>query len=161
MKNAMPVRLAISLCVFMTSFTLIAWNTGVLWFLGPSFPIAIKVVYTSIPILIGLAFLVAWITSRYQRITTLSFAIITVTCGVIFFSEIPSNNREWQSDVANLASAEIAGKKLVIKNVRNFHYISERIISRFGRRDNTILSNWTASKYLQFIGWEMPFLIPF
>ncbi len=37
----------------------------------------------------------------------------------------PSNDRPWQADVANLASAEIAGDKITIHNLRNADYRTE------------------------------------
>jgi hypothetical protein len=45
---------------------------------------------------------------------------------LVWWSTIhPSNERDWQPDVARLASAEIQGDKLTVHNVRNLDYRSE------------------------------------
>jgi len=36
----------------------------------------------------------------------------------------PSNTRDWQADVARLATAEVDGDRLTVRNVRNFRYRS-------------------------------------
>ncbi len=36
----------------------------------------------------------------------------------------PSNTRDWQADVARLATAEVDGEQLTVRNVRNFRYRS-------------------------------------
>src|SRR5262245_66599043 len=36
----------------------------------------------------------------------------------------PSNERDWQPDVARLATAEIRGEQVTVRNVRNFRYRS-------------------------------------
>ena len=38
---------------------------------------------------------------------------------------VPSNNRDWQQDLARLPKATIAGNLLTIENIRNFDYRSE------------------------------------
>jgi hypothetical protein len=39
-----------------------------------------------------------------------------------YFSRRPSNLRDWQRDVARVATAEIHGSRVVLKNLRNFTY---------------------------------------
>jgi hypothetical protein len=41
------------------------------------------------------------------------------------FSLRPSNARDWQPDVARVATAEIRGERVTVRNVRNFRYRSE------------------------------------
>jgi hypothetical protein len=41
------------------------------------------------------------------------------------FSLRPSNARDWQPDVARVATAEIQGERVTVRNVRNFRYRSE------------------------------------
>ena len=41
------------------------------------------------------------------------------------FDRRPSNTRDWQLDVARVASAEMEDGRLVVRNVRNFVYRSE------------------------------------
>ena len=40
------------------------------------------------------------------------------------FSLRPSNSRDWQPDVARVATAEIRGERVTVRNVRNFRYRS-------------------------------------
>ena len=37
-------------------------------------------------------------------------------------SKRPSNDRDWRPDVARLATAEVQGERLTVRNVRNFRY---------------------------------------
>lgn len=37
-------------------------------------------------------------------------------------SRTPSNDRDWRPDVARLATAEVQGERLTVRNVRNFRY---------------------------------------
>jgi hypothetical protein len=39
-----------------------------------------------------------------------------------YFSRRPSNVRDWQRDVARVATAEVQGSRVLLKNVRNFAY---------------------------------------
>lgn len=54
-------------------------------------------------------------------------ACLTAFAAVLawWLSLTPSNTRDWQQDVAKLASAEIDGDKLTIYNLRNFDYRTE------------------------------------
>ena len=36
----------------------------------------------------------------------------------------PSNDRDWRPDVARLATAEVQGERVTVRNVRNFRYRS-------------------------------------
>jgi Domain of unknown function (DUF4105) len=59
---------------------------------------------------------------RYKLlVSAASFAVVLTW----YFSIHPSNDRDWAPDVANLASATIAGNQLTIHNIRNFDYRSE------------------------------------
>jgi len=54
--------------------------------------------------------------------------VIFAACGVIviwFLLIPPSNNRDWQADVAMLPYAEISGDQVTLHNVRNCDYRSE------------------------------------
>src|SRR5205085_12470139 len=43
----------------------------------------------------------------------------------------PSNDRDWRPDVARLASAEVQGERVTVRNVRNFRY---RAVEDFDER---------------------------
>lgn len=54
-----------------------------------------------------------------------------------WLSIAPSNERDWQSDVARLPSATIAGDRVTIRNVRNFAYPSA----------TTVVERWETRNY--------------
>jgi hypothetical protein len=50
-------------------------------------------------------------------------AVLLAALGLTWYlSKRPSNLRDWQRDVARLASAEIRGERVTIRNLRNFSY---------------------------------------
>lgn len=52
------------------------------------------------------------------------FGLIAALALAWWYSRRPSNTRDWQPDVARVATAEIEGHRATVKNVRNFHYRS-------------------------------------
>ena len=44
---------------------------------------------------------------------------------VVFFGTRPSNDRDWQPDVAETATAEVEGERVTLRGVRNFRYHGE------------------------------------
>jgi hypothetical protein len=53
------------------------------------------------------------------------FAVLCAGLGVLWSSLAPTNDRDWQTDLAVLAYADIAGDKVTVHNIRNFDYRSE------------------------------------
>jgi hypothetical protein len=84
--------------------------------------------------------------------------LLLVAVGLAWYlSRRPSNLRDWQRDVARLATAEIQGSRVALKNVRNFSY---RTRSDFEER-------WEEREYdlsaidgldLFFIYWGAPLI---
>jgi hypothetical protein len=99
----------------------IAWGGAALWFDGPSSrPLAAVLAagYT----LASLALLLAVKPRRRAYATFLAlFALVLVW----WLSLAPSNQRDWQPDVARLPTADIQGDKITIHNLRDFDYRSE------------------------------------
>ena len=93
---------------------LLIWCTAALWFDGRLGLIAF------LPALL----LIFWrIRGRNSRILAL-FATVGVV--LIWWLRIPAtNDADWQPDVARVATAQIDGDRLTIRNVRNFNYQSE------------------------------------
>lgn len=97
------------------------WWTLALYFAapGPDFvQIALAAVY-----LLGTIALLVWL-----RPFRLALGIWTVALVAIVFwwsTIVPSNEGDWQPDVAQLPSAEIQGETLIVHNVRNAEYRSE------------------------------------
>lgn len=61
---------------------------------------------------------------RWLRITAAALLIILVAWLILLASTRPSNTRDWAPDQERLASAEITGDQLVLRNVRNARYRS-------------------------------------
>ena len=75
--------------------------------------------------LCGLATVSAFIVLPNRR-RTLIFFIAAFAALIVWWSLIkPSNNRDWQKDVAVLPYAEIQGDLVTIQNIRNFTYRTE------------------------------------
>jgi len=51
--------------------------------------------------------------------------LVVVAAGAWWVSRVPSNDRNWQPDVAKTAWAEVDGDSVRLHNVRNFHYRTE------------------------------------
>jgi hypothetical protein len=73
----------------------------------------------------GLAAVVALLFRRGMRFTLAVFAVALVAIGVWWSSIKPSNERDWQPEVARLAYATIDGDLVTVHNIRNFDYRTE------------------------------------
>ena len=73
----------------------------------------------------GIGMICIWLFLRSKRVASLlivaAFAIVLIR----WLTLAPSNQRQWQPDVAILPSAEIVGDRLTMRNIRNCHYRSE------------------------------------
>jgi len=85
-------------------------------------PAAIRPWAAGIFALGSLLALVGWFSNWRTRLGFVAaFAVVLV----YWLLMPPSNNRDWQPDLATLASAEIAGDKITIHNIRNCDYRTE------------------------------------
>ncbi len=98
-----------------------AWGSAALWFDGPASRPLATLLAASYP-LIALALLILL---RPRRRAYAAFLILFAMLLGWWLSIAPSNDRDWQPDVAQLPSAEIRGDKITLRNVRNFDYRSE------------------------------------
>jgi hypothetical protein len=108
-----------SVLSFLVAILANVWAAAALFFdlPSPAYRIPLAVIYS-------IAILVVLITLKSPR----SLLVMFVAFGVAvtwWFSLKPSNNRDWQRDVAQTAWAEINGDQVVIHNVRNFEYRTE------------------------------------
>jgi len=62
---------------------------------------------------------------RPRRRAVLAALGCSLVVALAYFSERPSNEREWQPDVAVTPSATIEGDRVTVRGVRNFRYRSE------------------------------------
>ncbi len=107
-------------CVAIVGFICAAWAFGALWFDAP-FGNANKVVAT----LIGMVFVAVLVFVRrfWRKIAALAALFGAVL--IWWLTLKPSNEGNWQQDVAQLASAEINGDEVTFHNVRNCDYRTE------------------------------------
>ncbi|MBN1142586.1 MAG: DUF4105 domain-containing protein [Deltaproteobacteria bacterium] len=99
----------------------VAWGTAALWIDGPADRWAAAILAGAF----SLGCLITLVRIRpYPRAMVVVLAVFGVLLGW-WLSIQPSNNRDWQSDVARSPSAVFEGERLTIHNVRNFDYRSE------------------------------------
>ena len=72
-------------------------------------------------------------------------------------SRKPSNDRDWRPDVARLATAEVEGERLTVKNVRNFRY---RAVDDYDERWEVRSFDLERLDALDvfFVDWGAPFI---
>jgi len=75
--------------------------------------------------LASLAAVLALLLRRGLRLALTAFAVALLAIGLWWNGLKPSNERDWQPEVARLAYATIDGDLVTVHNVRNFDYRSE------------------------------------
>ena len=75
--------------------------------------------------LAGLAAVVGLVLHRGQRFALPVFAVALAAIGVWWGGLRPSNERDWQPEVARLAYATVDGDMVTVHNIRNFDYRTE------------------------------------
>lgn len=116
-----------------TLFRVLGWILAVLVLIAITGWEALAVYYSNLPV--GLRLPGAIVIALFSLGTLLLVrpagrSILIFLCGfatiVIWFLSIPpSNNRDWQADVARLSWADIDGDRITVHNIRNFDYRSE------------------------------------
>ncbi len=100
------------------------WGALAMYYLGPQTEIlryGLMVLFTLFTLGIVAAF-----ASRWRRWSALGLYMLTITLLIgCFFTIEPSNDRDWQTDVAVLPYAEVEGDLVTFHNIRNFDYRSE------------------------------------
>lgn len=116
-----PIRLLGQLVLWIVLLAATVWGSAALWFDGPdSRPLA--------ALLAGgyaMATLVLLLRTRPVRRAYGGALVLFALLLGWWLSIEPSNNRNWQTDVARLAYAEIDGDRVTVRNIRNFDYRSE------------------------------------
>lgn len=74
---------------------------------------------------LGLAAIAGLFPRRTRRGAALGFALLFGVALLLFFRTQPSNDREWQPEVAVLPYATFDGDLVTVHNIRNFDYRSE------------------------------------
>jgi hypothetical protein len=116
-----PLRIVGRLILWMVLLVATAWGSAALWFDGPaSRPLAGLLASAFV-----LATLALLILLRPRRRAYSAFLILFAVLLGWWLSLSPSNDRDWQTDVARLAHAEIQGDRVTVRNIRNFDYRTE------------------------------------
>lgn len=118
---ASPMKLLGHLLIWVVLLAAAAWGSAALWFDGPaSRPLA--------GLLAGayaLTILVLLVMVRPMRRAYAGALVLFAVLLGWWFSIAPSNDRDWQPEVARLAYADIDGDRVTVHNIRNFDYRSE------------------------------------
>jgi hypothetical protein len=100
------------------------WGTLALALVGPGGDKG-RLVLAAVYGVAGLAAVVAFVLHRGYRFALPVFAVALVGISVWWSGLRPSNEREWQPEVARLAYATINGDMVTVHNIRNFDYRTE------------------------------------
>ena len=101
-----------------------AWGAGVLFYLAPGSG-GVRKALAWIFVALGLAAVGALAVRRARRPGAIVFLVAIALVWVAWGSPTPSNNRDWQTEVAVLPYATIAGDLVTVHNIRNFDYRTE------------------------------------
>jgi hypothetical protein len=129
------------------------WACAALWFDGPaSRPLAGLL---SAGLAVGVPGILAWL--RPLRRGLAACALLLGMVLLWWLSLAPSNDREWQADVARLPTATIEGDRITLRNVRNFDYRSEtEFVERWEERSYDLSTLRGADLFLSY--WGSPWI---
>jgi hypothetical protein len=108
----------------LAALSITGWGALALALVGPGGDKG-RLVLAAVYGLAGLAAVVALVLHRGLRFALPVFAVVLVAIGVWWSSIKPSNERDWQPEVARLAYATISGDLVTVHNIRNFDYRTE------------------------------------
>lgn len=100
------------------------WGAGMLYFAGPGGPNSRAVLASSMAV-VGLAAIVALCSRRWRWRGVIAFAVVLALLGGWWSTIRPSNERDWQPEVARIPEATIDGDLVTVRNIRNFDYRTE------------------------------------
>ncbi len=100
------------------------WSALVLFYLAPGSEIFRTILAWGF-VALGLVAVGALAVRRARWRAALGFAVAFALVLVVFVSATPSNDRDWQPEVAVLPYATIDGDRVTVHNIRNFDYRTE------------------------------------
>ncbi|MDX1412464.1 MAG: hypothetical protein R3351_09925, partial [Nitrospirales bacterium] len=100
------------------------WGIGALYFDGPGDDY-IRTILASAFGLSSLVALAIWFTGRFRRLAAVAYTITFLALFAWWSMIEPSNDREWQAEVAVLPYATFEGNLVTVHNIRNFDYRTE------------------------------------
>ena len=110
-----------SLIALIVALPLVGWGALALYF-SASLPGTLSTVAAAG---FGLLSLLFFLVARTWEKAMILFAVLFALVLVFFLLKKPSNNRNWQADVALLPYFTIAGDKVTLHNIRNCDYRTE------------------------------------
>jgi hypothetical protein len=113
------VRFARILALFLVALATL-WAAAALYFDLPLAPLRVPAAVIYLVLVLGM---LIFFKARWLGIVLSLAAFVVVLAG--WLSLKPSNDRNWQPDVAETAWAEIDGNQVIIHNLRNFEYRAE------------------------------------
>ena len=108
----------------LTTAVATGWGALALFYLAPGSPTVRAALAWSFAAL-GLLTLGALVAGRARRAAPLAFATAFALVLVVWGSATPSNDRDWQPEVAVLPYATFDGDLVTLHNIRNFDYRTE------------------------------------
>ena len=101
-----------------------AWGALLLAYAGPGGDLLRTALVTGFA-LAAAATLISLFVRRWRWPALGLYAILCAGLAMLWCSLAPTNDRDWQTDLARLAYASIDGDKVTVHNIRNFDYRSE------------------------------------
>ena len=101
-----------------------AWGALLLAYAGPGGDL-IRTALVAGFALAAVATLISLFVRRWRRPALGLYAVLCAGLAMLWSSLAPTNDRDWQTDLARLAYASIDGDKVTVHNIRNFDYRSE------------------------------------
>jgi hypothetical protein len=98
-----------------------AWAAGAIYYS----PIPGELLRSALAILFILATALAFVVTHRRGRTLVGYLIVFAALVALWFQIRPSNDRDWQPEVARTPFATLSGDMITIHNVRNFIYRSE------------------------------------
>lgn len=101
------------------------WSVSAIYF-GDSHTDAIQIIIASMVGLLGLATLISLGFTKWRKRFLITYTVVfAVVVSVWCLAVQPSNERQWQADLAILPYATIDGDLVTVHNIRNMDYRSE------------------------------------
>ena len=101
-----------------------AWGALLLAYAGPGGDLLRTALVAGFA-LAAVATLISLFVRRWRRPALGLYAVLCAGLAMLWSSLAPTNDRDWQTDLARLAYASIDGDKVTVHNIRNFDYRSE------------------------------------
>jgi hypothetical protein len=148
---AIPGWFLLALSIFVSG----GWGALALYYSGPQTP----VLQAALAGTFAIAALLTLVALGFRRRRWRALAAYLVLFAVLlawWLGIEPSNDRDWQPDVAKLAYATVDGDMITVHNIRNFAYRSETDYTPAWYDKTYDPPSWKASIWWRSTGWARP-----